>query len=85
MLQHDQIEAAKLLLDNHADPNGRYFFGSEINLVSPLKTELLELLLEYGAEPNTRDRYGFTPIMKACHVQQVSVYISCSYLYHEKP
>ncbi|KAF2368955.1 Ankyrin repeat-containing domain [Trinorchestia longiramus] len=69
-LKHDQIEAARLLLENHADPNSRYFFGSEINLVSPLKTELLELLLRWGACPDTRDRYGFTPIMKACHVQQ---------------
>ncbi|XP_018020475.1 ankyrin-3 isoform X2 [Hyalella azteca] len=69
-LKHDQIEAARLLLENNADPNSRYFFGSEINLVSPLKTELLELLLSWGARPDTRDRYGFTPIMKACHVQQ---------------
>ena len=69
LCQHDQADAARLLLDAGADPNGRYFFGAEINLVSCLQTPLLELLLQYGARPDTRDRYGFTPLMKVDFLQ----------------
>lgn len=54
---------AKLLLEYGADPNKRYFFGSEINLAND--TEGLELLLTFGAHTETRDRGGMTPLMKA--------------------
>ncbi|MPC83753.1 26S proteasome non-ATPase regulatory subunit 10 [Portunus trituberculatus] len=70
-IKHDHHDAAKLLLENGANPNTRYFFGSEINLVNPLNTTLLNLLLTYGAHPNARDRHGFTPLMKCCRLQQV--------------
>ncbi|XP_045131002.1 ankyrin repeat domain-containing protein 50-like isoform X1 [Portunus trituberculatus] len=69
-IKHDHHDAAKLLLENGANPNTRYFFGSEINLVNPLNTTLLNLLLTYGAHPNARDRHGFTPLMKCCRLQQ---------------
>lgn len=69
-IKHDHHDAAKLLLENGANPNTRYFFGSEINLVNPLNTTLLNLLLTYGANPNARDRHGFTPLMKCCRLQQ---------------
>lgn len=69
-IKHDHHDAAKLLLENGANPNTRYFFGSEINLVNPLNTTLLNLLLSYGANPNARDRQGFTPLMKCCRLQQ---------------
>lgn len=46
-----------------ADPNKRYFFGSEINLVND--TEALELLLTFGANTEIRDRSGMTPLMRA--------------------
>lgn len=55
---------ARLLLENGADPNKRYFFGAEISLTSD--TEALELLLKYGAHTESLDRSGMTPLMRAC-------------------
>lgn len=53
---------AKLLCERNADVNKRYFFGAEINLASDL--ESLELLLNFGANTETRDRQGLTPLMR---------------------
>lgn len=55
---------ARLLLENGADPNKRYFLGAEISLVTD--SESLELLLAFGAHTESRDRSGMTPLMKAC-------------------
>lgn len=52
-------------LKHGADPNARYFMGSEINLVNVLKIPCIKLLLQYGAQPDSRDRAGLTPLMKA--------------------
>ncbi|XP_037977659.2 ankyrin-3 [Plutella xylostella] len=62
-IRNKHYEEARLLLEHGADPNKRYFFGSEINLVSD--PEYLELLLTFGANPDSRDRAGMTPLMKA--------------------
>lgn len=62
------MEIARMLLEHGADPNKRYFFGSEINLVTDL--EFLELLLTFGANPDSRDRSGLTPLMKAARQPQ---------------
>ena len=70
-LRNHHIDVAKTLLEAGANPNKRYFFGSEINLVSPLDLECMELLLAFGAHPNTRDRAGLTPLMKAARLPQV--------------
>lgn len=69
-IKNNHYEAARLLLEHGANSNARYFFGSEINLLSPLNTEYLELLLKYGADPDMRDRSGLTPLMKACRLTQ---------------
>ncbi|XP_014216553.1 uncharacterized protein LOC106645248 isoform X2 [Copidosoma floridanum] len=69
-LRNHHIEVARTLLEAGANPNKRYFFGSEINLVSPLDLECMELLLAFGAQPNTRDRAGLTPLMKAARLPQ---------------
>ena len=53
---------AKLLCERGADVNKRYFFGAEINLASDL--ESLELLLNFGANTEIRDRQGLTPLMR---------------------
>lgn len=70
-LRNRHIDVAKTLLEAGANPNKRYFFGSEINLVSPLDLDCMELLLAFGAQPNTRDRAGLTPLMKAARLPQV--------------
>lgn len=57
-------EMARLLLENGADPNKRYFLGAEISLVSD--SESLDLLLKFGAHTESRDRSGLTPLMRAC-------------------
>ncbi|XP_022644387.1 tankyrase-1-like isoform X2 [Varroa jacobsoni] len=51
-------------------PLHRYFVGAEINLISPLALSYMELLLRYGADPNSKDRTGLTPLMKACRHPQ---------------
>lgn len=69
-LKRNHMDCAELLLRNGADPNTRYFMGSEINLVSILKVQAIRLLLKYGANPNSRDRSGLTPLMKAARHPQ---------------
>lgn len=71
-LKNRHVEVARVLLEAGANPNKRYFFGSEINLVSPLDLQCMELLLAFGAQPNTRDRAGLTPLMKAARLPQVN-------------
>lgn len=44
--------------------------GSEINLVSVLRISCIKLLLKYGAHPDSRDRAGLTPLMKAARHPQ---------------
>ncbi|KAI4500791.1 hypothetical protein M0802_004002 [Mischocyttarus mexicanus] len=77
--EHGFLDLVKLLLKygakvDHRKDTGelfpRYFFGSEINLVSPLDLECMELLLAFGAQPNMRDRAGLTPLMKAARSPQ---------------
>ncbi|EDS33842.1 conserved hypothetical protein [Culex quinquefasciatus] len=62
-LRNRHYEVARLLLERGADPNKRYFFGSEINLATDV--ESLELLLKFGANTEARDRSGITPLMRA--------------------
>lgn len=71
-LRNRHVDVARTLLEAGANPNKRYFFGSEINLVSPLDLQCMELLLAFGAQPNTRDRAGLTPLMKAARLPQVN-------------
>ncbi|CAG9797091.1 unnamed protein product [Chironomus riparius] len=61
-LRNKHYEVAKLLCERNADVNKRYFFGAEINLASDL--ESLELLLNFGANTEIRDRQGLTPLMR---------------------
>lgn len=62
-IRNRHLDIARVLLEHGADPNRRYFFGSEINLSS--EPDVLELLLAFGADPDSRDRAGLTPLMKA--------------------
>ncbi|XP_028135453.1 serine/threonine-protein phosphatase 6 regulatory ankyrin repeat subunit C-like isoform X1 [Diabrotica virgifera virgifera] len=67
-IRNKHMEIARMLLEHGADPNKRYFFGSEINLVTDL--DFLQLLLTFGANPDSRDRSGLTPLMKAVRQPQ---------------
>jgi ankyrin repeat protein len=69
-IKNGHKECAEILLKNGADPNARYFLGSEINLISPLNITFMEMLLKFGACPDARDRSGLTPLMKACRHPQ---------------
>ncbi|CAJ0597305.1 unnamed protein product [Cylicocyclus nassatus] len=69
-IENGHYECARLLLENGASPNAIYFDGPEITVVSPLDTNFIELLLEFGADPNVYDRKGLTPIMKACRLKE---------------
>lgn len=62
-IRNKHLDIARTLLEHGADPNKRYFFGSEINLINDL--DFLELLLTFSANPDSRDRSGLTPLMKA--------------------
>ncbi|KAF4532016.1 hypothetical protein B566_EDAN011863 [Ephemera danica] len=70
-IRNRHLECARLLLDAGADPNKRYFFGAELSLVSTRDVEFMRLLLTYGARPDTRDRAGLTPLMKAARASDL--------------
>ena len=71
-LKNGHYDCARFLLENGANPNTRYFLGSEINLINPLNTKFLDLLLAFGANVDSRDRTGMTPLMKACRQPRVT-------------
>lgn len=94
-IENNKIACVKLLLENGANPNNKYFMGHEINIVPLDNLECLNLLLSYGANPNILDRMGLCPLMKACKEHQVEavrvlmkhgadVNARCSTLYEEK-
>ena len=70
-IQNNNIECVRLLLENGARPNNRYFMGHEINLVPLENTGCLLLLLQYGANPTVFNRGGMCPLMKACKEHQI--------------
>uniref|UniRef100_A0A1I7TNF8 SOCS box domain-containing protein n=1 Tax=Caenorhabditis tropicalis TaxID=1561998 RepID=A0A1I7TNF8_9PELO len=72
-IKNGHYDCARLLLTNGANPNAIYFDGPEITQVSPLDTNFLEMLLEFGADPNVFDRKGLTPIMKACRMKDKGI------------
>ncbi|TKR68007.1 hypothetical protein L596_024060 [Steinernema carpocapsae] len=69
-IRRGHFGCARLLLENGADPNARYFDGPEICHVPPTETQFLTLLLTAGADPNVFDRDGLTPLMKACRMKE---------------
>ena len=65
-LDNNHAEVVELLLKHGVSPNNTYFLGKEINVLPLENARCLELLLEYGAEPDSFGRSGLTPLMKAC-------------------
>ena len=56
----------KLLLDNGANPNKNEFLdNSALHIAVVIKSgiEFIELLFEYGADPNIKNEIGITPLM----------------------
>ncbi|XP_064616268.1 ankyrin-1-like [Liolophura sinensis] len=70
-IENNHVECARLLLENGAKADHSYFMGSEINLVPLENLACLELLLQHGANPNTFNRCGHSPLMKACKEHQI--------------
>ncbi len=61
-------EMVKLLLEHGADPNGRIPFTGETPLhlaADNCQGAVVALLLAWGANPNARDDYGDTPLVRA--------------------
>lgn len=58
------------MLEHGANASAKYYLGEEINLVDPTDLWSLDLLLTHGANPNSRDLQGLTPLMKACRNPQ---------------
>ncbi|PAV71488.1 hypothetical protein WR25_12227 [Diploscapter pachys] len=72
-IKNGHFECARLLLENGANPNAIYFDGPEITHISPLDTKFIELLLEYGADPNVFDRKGLSPLMRSCRMKEKGI------------
>lgn len=64
LTNHSSLEAIRALLDAGVDPNrhvsveGKPVILQAFESASPISTELFKLLLDRGANPNTRDLYG---------------------------
>lgn len=69
-IKNNHFECAKLLLEKGANPNTIYFMGTELNLACtlPSNVKFIELLLQFGAETETRNRSGLTPIMQVAQM-----------------
>ncbi|OWA52632.1 putative Ankyrin-3 [Hypsibius exemplaris] len=79
-IKNGHFDCAELLLKRGANANAKYFLGSEINFVDPVtQPDFLDLLLRHGADPDSADRSGRTPIMFAARhpdaVQAVKILI----------
>ncbi|KAK3576031.1 hypothetical protein CHS0354_005184 [Potamilus streckersoni] len=70
-IENNHKECVKMLLENGACTNNKYFMGYEINLVALDNLDCLELLLQHGADPKLFSRVGLTPLMKACREHQI--------------
>lgn len=73
-IQNGHPACAKILLEKGARPDNKYFMGYEICLAPLDEPDCLELLLQYGADPNVFNRCGLSPLMKACkdhHIEAV--------------
>lgn len=68
------VNATRILLTSGADPNQRYTYHSPVDgriehgivaLMKATNNEVVELMIEHGADVNIRDANGSTPLMYA--------------------
>ena len=71
-IENNLPDMTDLLLRNGANPNQKYFIGHEINIVPLENIECLEVLLKYGADPDSYNRAGITMLMKACKQKETA-------------
>ena len=64
-IENGHPSCMRLLLDNGADANQKYFLGYEINMVPLEHVQCLEVLLQNGADPNVYSRGGVALLHKA--------------------
>lgn len=77
-IQNGYPDCTKLLLENGARSDNKYFMGYEICLTPLDEPACLELLLKHGATANVFNRCGLSPLMKACkdhHIEAVRILI----------
>lgn len=65
-IDQNHTDCVRLLLQSGARPDNKYFMGYEINLVPLDHLQCLKLIIDFGADPNTCNRCGITPLMRAC-------------------
>ena len=65
-IQNYHSACVTLLIENGARYDNKYFMGDEICLAPLDDVSCLEVLLQYGANPNVFNRCGLSPLMKAC-------------------
>lgn len=70
-IDHNHVECVQLLLESGARAVNKYFMGHEINLAPLDHLQCMKLLIDHGADPNTCNRCGITPLMRACREQNV--------------
>ena len=58
-------EVFKFLLNNGVNPNSKYISEGGENLSFSSSLEISKLLIEHGAEVNSKDVYGYTPLIRA--------------------
>ena len=65
-IKSGHLDCAEYLLECGADANAVYFLGSELHMAAsqPCSVHSLELLLRHGANIESRDRNGLTPLMR---------------------
>ncbi|KAI1702730.1 ankyrin repeats (3 copies) domain-containing protein [Ditylenchus destructor] len=77
-IRRGHYECARLLLDNGADPNAKYFDGPEITHVSPLDTHFLRLLAWWGNSINAKEGF-IEALSKFSSKRESPATISCCF------
>lgn len=61
----------KMLLKRGANPNSRWFGMTPLSAAAPCSTNIVNLLISYGADVNTLDMDGHAPFFAALHLENL--------------